>query len=319
MTWTSIVAKELTSRLQGRLSYVVLTLMAVAFTGLVLGSFWMIVTGVPTLIPPIGSSATGGGSITLTGLVAGYRGVFLFFAMAFCLTAAIGVIAPAVASASISGEREESTFDLLLSTGLAPRSIVVGKLAASVAFVLLVILTAVPGFAMAWMFGGVGPVDVILTVVLLLATICLFSAIGVFCSSLGRTSAVAALYAYGMVFLLGLGTIALYVIGAAAQLESTVRPLLALNPWITLFSVPDQISGQAAQMLPFQYRPLLDSGAQQELFGLGGVRYPRWALTLVLYTLLTAIFVLLSSVAIDPCHRWKSRGWARAILDRGNE
>lgn len=319
MTWTSIVDKELTSRLQGRLSYVILTLMAVAFTGLVLGSFWTIVTSVPTLVPVIGSSATGGGSITLTGLVAGYRGVFLFFAMAFCLTAAIGVIAPAVASATISSEREESTFDLLLSTGLAPRSIVIGKLAASVAFVLLVILTAVPGFAMAWMFGGVGPADVILTIVLLLATVCLFSAIGVFCSSLGRTSPVAALYAYGMVFLLGIGTIALYFIGASAQMEATVRPLLALNPWITLFSVPDQISGQVAQMLPFQYRPLLDSGAQQEIFGIGGVRYPRWALTLVLYTLLTAAFVLLSSVAIDPCHRWKANRWARAVLDRGNE
>ncbi|MDP8922312.1 MAG: ABC transporter permease [Chloroflexota bacterium] len=319
MTWTSIVAKELTSRFQGRLSYVVLTLMAIAFTGLVLASFWMIVASVPTLVPVIGSSATGGGSIALTGLVAGYRGVFLFFAMAFCLTAAIGVIAPAVASAAISGEREESTIDLLLSTGLAPRSIVVGKLAASIVFVLLVILTAVPGFALAWMFGGVGPVDVILTVVLLVATVCLFSAIGVFCSSLGRTSAVAALYAYGMVFLLGLGTIALYVIGASAQMEATVRPFLALNPWITLFSVPDQISGQVAQMLPFQYRPLLDSGAQQEIFGVGGVRYPRWALTLVLYTFLTAGFVLLSSVAIDPCHRWKANRWARAILDRGNE
>ena len=116
-----------------------------------------------------------------------------------------------------------------------------------------------------------------------------------------------------------MGHIALYFIGASAQMEATVRPLLALNPWISLFSVPDQISGQVAQMLPFQYRPLLDSGAQQEIFGIGGVRYPRWALTLVLYTLLTATFVLLSSVAIDPCHRWKARGWARAVLDRGNE
>jgi ABC-2 type transport system permease protein len=319
MTWTSIVGKELTSRLQGRLSYVVLTLMAVLFTGLVLGSFWTIVTSVPTLVPVIGSSATGGGSVTFSGLVAGYRGVFLFFAMAFCLIAAVGVVAPAVASASVSGEREEGTFDLLLSTGLAPRSIVVGKVAASALFVLLVILTAVPGFAMAWMFGGVGPVDVLLTVLLLLATVCLFCSIGVFCSSLGRTSAVAALYAYAIVFLLGTGTLALYFIGASAQMEATVRPLLALNPWITLFSVPDQISGQVAQLLPFQYRPLLDSAARQDILGIGGVQYPRWALTLVLYTLLTAVFVLLSSVAIDPCHGWKGSRWARAILDRGND
>ncbi|MCC6174382.1 MAG: ABC transporter permease subunit [Chloroflexi bacterium] len=319
MIWTAIVMKDLASRLQGRLSYVILTLMVVAFTGLVLGSFWVVIVSVPTIVPVIGSSSTSGSAMTLTGLIGAYRGVFLFFAMAFCLLAAIGVIAPAVAASSVSGEREESTFDLLLSTGLAPFSIVFGKLAASATFVLLVALTAVPGFAMAWMFGGVGPIDLVLTVVLLLATIGLFSAIGVFCSALGRTSAVAALYAYGIVFVLGMGTLAIYVLGAAAQMEGTVRPLLALNPWITLFSLPEGISNQVAQILPFTYRPLIDGTAQQELFGIGGLRYPRWALTLVLYLLLTAVFLGLSSVAIDPCHRLKEHRWARALLSQGAE
>jgi len=318
MTWTSIVSKELTSRLQGRLTYVILTLMVVAFTGLVLGSFWAIVASVPTIVPVIGSSAAGGGSISLSGLVGAYRGVFLFFAMAFCLMAAIGVVAPAVASTSICGEREEGTFDLLLSTGLAPRSIVWGKLAASIVFVLLVGLTAVPGFAMAWMFGGVGPIDLVLTTVLLIAAVCLFSAIGVFCSSLGRTSAVAALYAYGLIFLLGMGTLAIYVVGAANQMEGTFRPLLALNPWVTLFAVPEQISSQVAQILPFQFRPLIDGTDQQDLFGLRGLRYPRWALTLVLYVLLTVFFLAASSVAVDPCHRLREQRWVRALFGRGS-
>jgi ABC-type transport system involved in multi-copper enzyme maturation permease subunit len=318
MTWTAIVSKELTSRLQGRLSYVILTLMVVSFTGLVLGSFWAIVASVPTIVPVIGSSAAGGGSISLSGLVGAYRGVFLFFAMAFCLMAAVGVVAPAVAASAVSGEREEATFDLLLSTGLGPLSIVWGKLAASVVFVLLIALTAVPGFAMAWMFGGVGPVDLVLTTVLLLASVCVFSAIGVFCSALGRTSAVAALYAYGIIFLLGMGTLGLYIIGAANQMEAMVRPMLALNPWITLFAVPEQISSQVAQILPFTYRPLIDGTAQQELLGLHGLRYPRWALTLVLYTLLTGLFLAASSIAVDPCHRLRELRWIRALFGRGS-
>jgi hypothetical protein len=32
---------------------------------------------------------------------------------------------------------------------------------------------------------------------------------------------------------------------------------------------------------------------------------------------LTVVFVLLSSVAIDPCHRWKGHRAARALLGRG--
>ena len=314
MTWSALVTKELQSRLQGRLSYVVLTLMVVTFTGLVLGSFWAVVLSVPTVVPVIGSSAPGAGSVSLTSLVGAYRGVFLFFAMAFCLLASVAVVAPAVAATSISGEREEGTFDLLLSTGLASRSIVFGKLVAAVAFVLLLALTALPGFAMAWMFGGIGVVDVVLTVVLLLASICLFASIGVFCSALGRTSAVAALYAYGIVFILGMGTLALYVVGASNQFEGVVRPILALNPWLTLFALPEQLSSQVAQALPIAYRPIIDGTAQQDLFGLRGLRYPRWALTLVLYALLTGLFLFLSSIAVDPCHRLREQRWVRAMF-----
>jgi len=272
---------------------------------------------VPTVVPVIGSSAPGTGAVSLTGLVGAYRGVFLFFAMAFCLLASVAVVAPAVAATSISGEREEGTFDLLLSTGLAGRSIVFGKLVASIAFVLLIALTALPGFAMAWMFGGVGVVDVVLTTVLLLASICLFAAIGVFCSALGRTSAVAALYAYGFVFLLGMGTLAIYFVGAANQMEGTVRWVLALNPWLTLMVLPEQLSGQIAQILPIAYRPIIDGTAQQDLLGVRGLRYPRWALTLVLYTLLTGLFLMASSVAVDPCHRLREQRWARALFGRG--
>lgn len=317
MTWSAIVAKELSSRLQGKLSYVVLTLMVVTFTALVLGSFWAVVLSVPTVVPVIGSSAPGSGTVSLTSLVGAYRGVFLFFAMAFCLMASVAVVAPAVAATSISGEREEGTFDLLLSTGLAGRSIVFGKLVASIAFVLLVALTALPGFAMAWMFGGVGVVDVVLTIVLLLASVCLFAAIGVFCSAMGRTSAVAALYAYGLVFLLGMGTLAIYFVGAANQMEGMVRWVLALNPWLTLVALPEQLSGQVAQVLPSTYRPIIDGTAQQDIFGVRGLRYPRWALTLVLYVLLTGLFLAASSVAVDPCHRLREQRWARALFGRG--
>ena len=99
--------EELTSRLQGRLTYVILTLMVVAFTGLVLGSFWLVVASVPTLVLAIGSSVPPSTATSLPGLVSSYRGVFLFYAMAFCLMAALAVVAPAVASTAISGEREE--------------------------------------------------------------------------------------------------------------------------------------------------------------------------------------------------------------------
>jgi hypothetical protein len=114
-----------------------------------------------------------------------------------------------------------------------------------------------------------------------------------------------------------MGTFAVYLVGASNQMEGLFRPILALNPWLTLFAVPEQLSSQLAQVLPISYRPIIDGTAQQDLFGLRGLRYPRWALTLVLYIVLTLLFLGASSVAVDPCHRLREQRWARAIFGRG--
>jgi hypothetical protein len=101
-------------------------------------------------------------------------------------------------------------------------------------------------------------------------------------------------------------------------MEGMFRPILALNPWLTLVALPEQLSGQVAQILPITYRPIIDGTAQQDLFGLRGLRYPRWALTLVLYLILSGLFLAASSVAVDPCHRLREQRWARAIFGRGS-
>jgi hypothetical protein len=115
-----------------------------------------------------------------------------------------------------------------------------------------------------------------------------------------------------------MGTFAIYLVGASNQMEGMFRPILALNPWLTLFALPEQLSSQVAQVLPISYRPIIDGTAQQDLFGLRGLRYPRWALTLVLYLILTLFFLAASSVAVDPCHRLREQRWARAIFGRGS-
>ena len=61
MTWTALVTKELASRLQGKLSYIELTLMVVTFTGLVLG--WVLR---PVAIDVRGSAPTVGWLPVLT-------------------------------------------------------------------------------------------------------------------------------------------------------------------------------------------------------------------------------------------------------------
>lgn len=308
--WPTLVGKEFASRLQGKLTYVLLTMMVATFTGLVLTAFWLLVVNVPTLIPVIGSSASGSSNLTVQVLVASNRGVFLFYALAICMLAAVFSITPAVAGSAISSERENDTLDLLLLAGMRARSVVVGKLVAAVLFVVLLASTAVPGFAIAWMFGGVSVRDVGLALAVLLATITFISAAGLFFSAVSRTSTVAALYTYGFVYLLAIGSLMVYLVGASLQNETIVRPLLSLNPFVALVTIPEALTSNIQLTLPYQYRSGLDP-SQQGWLG-ASLRYPRWAPMLVAYGLGSIILALATGLAIDPCHRWRTRGRARA-------
>lgn len=303
--WTAVIIKEFVSRLQGRLSYALLTVMVASFTALTLGAFWLIVSTVPTIVPVIGSSVGSGATTTFPSLVVGYRGIFLFFAMGVSLLMALIVVAPAVAGSAISAEREEATFDLLITSGASARSIVLGKIVAAALFVSLLALTSIPGFTIAWYYGGVAWAEVLPTLVLVAATAWFFACLGVFSSSVSRSSVLAALYAYCGVFLVTLGSLALYLIGASLQIEPNVRPLLVFNPFASLLTVPDQIAAQVAQTLPFQYRALLD----QPGFDLGttGLRVPRWVFTAVVYVTAGLALAALSAMIIDPCDRLKAR------------
>jgi ABC-type transport system involved in multi-copper enzyme maturation permease subunit len=302
---TTLIGKEFVSRLQGKLTYFGLSLIVTLFTGLVLAAFWMLILNVPTVVPVIGQSTTTSPGVTIQSLVAGNRGAFLFYALFICVLAAIFSVAPAVASSAISSERENDTFDLLLLGGLRARSIVIGKLMAAVLFVLLLMSTVLPGFAIAWMFGGVSFRDAALTTGVALATVVFVCCVGLLFSAVARTSTLAALYTYSAVYFLSLGSLMAYLIGASVQQEAIVRPLLSLNPFVALLTIPETLVSGLQQTLPFQYRTSLDA-TTHELLGLS-VRYSGWLNTLALYLGTSVLLVLAACVAIDPCHRWRSR------------
>lgn len=308
---TTLIGKEFVSRLQGKLAYFGLSFIVTLFTGLVIAAFWALVVNVPTVVPVIGQSTTTSPGVTIQSLIAGNRGSFLFYAMFVCILATIFSVAPAVASSAMSSERENDTFDLLLLGSLRARSIVFGKLAAAVLFVLLLTSTALPGFAIAWMFGGVSLRDVGLTAVVAVASITFVCCVGLLFSAVARTSTLAALYTYSVVYFLAIGSLMAYLIGASTQQESIVRPLLSLNPFVALLTIPDTVAGGFQQTFPFQYRGSLDVTVH-ELPGFT-VRYPGWLNTVVVYLAASVFLALATCVAIDPCHRWRSRGRAEQV------
>ena len=154
--------------------------------------------------------------------------------------ALIVVVAPALGAVSIAGERERQTFDLLLVTGVGTRKIVLGKLMESFAFIALLILAGAPVMMLAHVTAGIPVLDVLETLIILLAIALEALAVGMVCSALCRRTLSAMVMTYLAVGLLGGGAWALAKHGpfAAHYTYESLRALGTMSTAQILLGMP---------------------------------------------------------------------------------
>jgi len=203
---SAVGVKELRGRMRGRRAFVVLTLYLV-----LLGLFaWMY-----ELILEQRYSASSGGTAAYASAAIGQE---LFAGLMMVVTLLVVLLAPAFTAGAISLEREKQTLDLLVTTPISSFSIVFGKLLSALTYVFILIAASVPMTAVVFVFGGVGPDDVIRGYIVLFATAFGLGAFGLFCSSLvKRTQAATVITTFG-VMAITLGSIFVLVFwGAMTQ------------------------------------------------------------------------------------------------------
>jgi ABC-type transport system involved in multi-copper enzyme maturation permease subunit len=81
----------------------------------------------------------------------------LFLTVSCMQCAAVFLFVPIFLCGVISSEREDRTIDLLFTTSLTDREIVLGKLASRLAVVVLIIMSALPVLSLLMLFGGIDP------------------------------------------------------------------------------------------------------------------------------------------------------------------
>lgn len=113
----------------------------------------------------------------------------------------VGFIAPGLTSGAITTEREHRTLDLLKTTLITPTELVLGKLSSSIAYLFLLILTALPLQSVAFLLGGVGPAEFFIASLFLIVTAIFFSALGIFFSSALKRTLAATIASYGSILL----------------------------------------------------------------------------------------------------------------------
>ena len=192
----AVGTKELRGRMRGPRAFIALTFYLALLAGFTVMIYLLQEQSAASQI------AFGGGNP----YVAGQVGQAVFTTLLFLQVVLVVFLAPAATTGAISLEREKQTLDLLTATPVSTLGIVLGKLASSLAFVIVLILASIPLTAVVFVFGGVAPEDIVRGYAVLLVTAVGFGSLGVFFSSITRRTQSATFLTYLAVLFLTAGT-----------------------------------------------------------------------------------------------------------------
>ncbi|MBA2263269.1 MAG: ABC transporter permease subunit [Chloroflexi bacterium] len=242
--WT-IMVKELRARMRGRRAFIVLTLYLAVLA--------LITYGVYVVVGPAARAAADqqGGFGLAQANASRLVGQYIFTVLSIFQMIMVAMIAPAFTAGQISLEREKQTLDLLISTPMRPGAIVIGKLLTALAFVILMIVAAIPITAIVLMYGGASVDDIIRQQVLLLAVAVGVGAIGLFSSALMRRTQAATVLTYCIVLALTLGTAMVFAFwtevaqqnqaGFVQEPEQAPEQLRYLNPMVGMLDIVSRV------------------------------------------------------------------------------
>jgi ABC-type transport system involved in multi-copper enzyme maturation permease subunit len=225
-----VLARELTERFRGPRAMILLSIYL-----LVIGGIGIVIYRAESSI----GNGFGGSPVTeLAGI-----GQSLFESTLLLTMVLVLFLVPGFTAGSITGERERQTLLPLQVTLMRPISIVFGKVAAAVAFTVLLVVATLPLLTLSYMIGGIRLIEVFQGIGIVLLTAFAVAVLSVACSAWMRRVQTSTVVAYGLVVIAVVGTIAAFAI--ARQLDQsqgadTVDPpsfILASNPIVALAEV----------------------------------------------------------------------------------
>jgi ABC-type transport system involved in multi-copper enzyme maturation permease subunit len=238
-----VLARELKERMRRKRSGFVLTVYLILLSG----ALWLLYLGASA------AGTDGPSALRLASL-----GRAAFQTLLFVMLLLVCFIVPGLAAGGVAGERERQTLVPLQVTLLRPRSILFGKLAASLAFVVFLVFAALPLIGVSFLLGGVEPGEVVKGVAMVLAVATTVAAMALTCSTLMRRVQGATVMSYALVLFLLVGT---FIVFGAQMLADQRGPrgraqlALALNPLMATADVVGRTPENGTRV-PSPFTPL---------------------------------------------------------------
>lgn len=251
--FNAVSVKELRGRMRGARSFAIITIFLV-----LMGSFVVLLYLMQ--LPRLNATDV---------IITGNLGQLLFFGVVGMELLLIVFIVPALTAGAITGERERKTYDLLQTTLLSAPTFIMGKMESALSYIVLLLLSAIPLQSIAFLFGGVSQIEVLVTFVLLMASAFVLGAMGMFFSAVvERTmSATVRVYTVAIVLVFALPLVSTFVFqGAFVAAINQVALISQQDPfWQALMIYGDMIWSSLNPILSAYYTQQMIV-AQQELF-----------------------------------------------------
>jgi len=282
--WTDnpVIMKELKGRMRSRRAFILLTAY-LTLISLFIGMVYIILSDVSALgrVDPDFRQNAG-------------KGIFSTIVLLELLL--VSFIGPGLTAGSITSEREHQTFDLLRTSLLSARALILGKLGSAFVYLFLLILTALPIASMAFLLGGVGLAEISIAGLMLVISAIYFCALGLFFSSLMKRTLAATVSSYAVILvsILMLGVVIFLgtFLDTTSSLSVVQETVLTVILWLMISSSPPLAAIFSEMILVEEQNLFYTSNA---LFRNSIAYLPSpWIIYTILYLLMTIILVYLS-------------------------
>lgn len=215
----------------------------------------------------------------------------MFMVLSVLQLALILFITPGLTAGVISSERERQTLNIMLTTTQSSTSIILSKLISSISFLLLLIIASLPLYSIVFLFGGISPGQVLVTIGFYTFTIITYGSLGVLFSTLIRKTIVSMVTTYGVTLFLAGGTAFLTLILMQLN-QGFYNPTAGTNnpfPYFTAMLNPPIV-------LLGTFQPEVIKEIQRGT----GIEFPLWISFLISYTVIFIGALLLSIKKLRP-------------------
>lgn len=160
----------------------------------------------------------------------------IYLALAIVQAIILLFMVPSMCSTVISSEKERQTLEVLLSTKMSTLSIIIGKLFSSVSKVLILIFVTLPIYGLCFLIGGVNMKNIFEMGIFLVITTFFVGSIGIFFSTMLKSSKAATAATYATVLFIFVGLLIVGIIVYNTRLSSAAEGIGAIYPSFPILS-----------------------------------------------------------------------------------